>query len=881
MQKINEIPKPGSLYLFAAAIVILAALSFVAAPVRAIADARENELSAEPAQVGDTWSLTLKSYRALPSWWLPEATEEARKIDPPVFDSARFSALASRATIHIRPFFQQGADLIISKSDDPDPVSAGGILTYTIIFTNVGGSVANNVRVTETYDANVTFINADPPPSNPPNIWAFVTLTRDESVAITVTVQVTDSMPTGSELTNQVTIAAPPLEGSTATATTAVTSPALSLKLDAQPDPVEAGSTLIYQIHFENQGNAPATGTAVVLIFDPLLTFDTSDLEPTIEETDYLRWNIGELDASGTSDIDVTMIVTDDVADRHHLESWAWIDSIETGPLPEDRERTHVNAPLLELTKTAVPGTASAGERLTYTLIFSNVGHADSATLAVTDAVPADTDFVSCGPVPCDFSGGIVTWQPGDLVVGGKITAALAVTVDALAEYGTVLVNTARVSEAETGAHAAIAQIETVVSSLPLLQLSISNGDESVKAGDELLYAINYANTGKGRTKDTAIVVTPPSSQLVEQVGCEPPSDCVGIPDQERLVHHIGPLRSGESGVFHLVATVKDPLPAHARSIIASAVISATSPVDPSGDTYAEDEDPIATRPDLVVEADYEDLMPWPGKQVVYALEYSNRGHIGTTGVYIDAIQHPNTKFDKSASTPGWQLVSDGRYRQERGMLGYLDSGELVFVVTLDAPFTSGMTDFDANFAIRDDGLSGLDDKPADNDFNAPLGVPNLVIETVLAQPQVWSGKPGFLWAVVKNIGSGKACGVYNPDGCTPFALDVFLDATVPPPSFPILAFGDCYVFVDPIDPGLKRTAVISFTLDPGLQFQPGFCSATELDEIWLKVDNWDPDEPPRPEEFGLVPESEENDNVFGPFVPRPPVFLPILMHNY
>jgi uncharacterized repeat protein (TIGR01451 family) len=864
MQKILEIQRPRSLYLFAAFLIASVALLIVVAPAHAIVGTREDALVVAPKLDGNTWSPMRESYGALPAWWIPDAAGEAQRADAPAFESV----------------FQQGPDLIISKSAHVDPVSAGGFLTYTIVFTNDSSLVANNVRITETYDTDVAFARANPPPSIGSNIWAFDMLTRGESAEISLTVLVAECLVVGTELSNQVMIGAPALVGSAAVETTAVASmPDLNLTLSGQPEPITPGATLTYLIHYENLGNAPATGTVVRLDYDSDLTLDTSDPEPVNRAVVPLRWDTGVLTCGATGDITTTMIVTDNVVDQSMLRSEAWIDSIETGPVSDDRERTDVNAPVLELTKAAVPSTASAGERLTYTLIFSNVGHADSATLVVTDAVPANTGYADCDPLPCAIGEGVVAWAPGNLVVGGKITATLAVTVDSLAEYGTVLVNTARVSEAETGAYASIAQIETVVLGLPLLQLSVSNGQESVEAGDELLYTINYANTGNGQAKDTTIVVTPPSSQLVEQVGCEPPSNCVWNGGQ--LFYSVGPLRTGDRGFFHMVATVRDPLPAHARSIIASAVISASSPVDPSGDTYAEDEDPIATGPDLHIEAEYEDIMPRPGKQVVYTLEYGNTGHIATTGVYIEAIKHPNTDLDKNASTPGWVRESGGRYRYDLGELDYLDDGEILFAVTLpDAPFTSETTDFDALFVIRDDGLSGQDADPDDNDFYAPLGVPNLVIERALAHSQVWEGQPGILEVVVKNVGSGTACGVSNPGVCTWFALDVFLDATVPPPSFPILAFGDCYAQLAPIDPGVKATVQISFTLNPSLQFDPGYCGATKFDDVWLKVDNWDPDEPPYPESYGLVPESEENDNVFGPFVPLPPVYLPVIVRS-
>src|SRR5205807_9971407 len=52
------------------------------------------------------------------------------------------------------------ADLSVTKSDSPDPVTAGNDLTYTIIVTNGGASDAQGVSLSDTIPANTTFVSA-------------------------------------------------------------------------------------------------------------------------------------------------------------------------------------------------------------------------------------------------------------------------------------------------------------------------------------------------------------------------------------------------------------------------------------------------------------------------------------------------------------------------------------------------------------------------------------------------------------------------------------------------------------------------------------------------------------------------------------------------
>lgn len=54
------------------------------------------------------------------------------------------------------------ADLSVAKSDNPDPVTYGQNVTYTVTVTNSGPSPATNVVLTDTLPASVTFVSVTP-----------------------------------------------------------------------------------------------------------------------------------------------------------------------------------------------------------------------------------------------------------------------------------------------------------------------------------------------------------------------------------------------------------------------------------------------------------------------------------------------------------------------------------------------------------------------------------------------------------------------------------------------------------------------------------------------------------------------------------------------
>jgi hypothetical protein len=58
-----------------------------------------------------------------------------------------------------------------------------------------------------------------------------------------------------------------------------------------------------------------------------------------------------------------------------------------------------------------------------------------------------------------------------------------------------------------------------------------------------------------------------------------------------------------------------------------------------------------------------------------------------------------------------------------------------------------------------------------------------------------------------------------------------------------------------------------------------GFCVAVPIVALWLKTDNWTTvDEQPPVEEYGLVPEFNEWDNLRSVFLPG--TYLPIIIRE-
>jgi uncharacterized repeat protein (TIGR01451 family) len=81
---------------------------------------------------------------------------------------ARLSGLPLLAVAMLLPAsaYAATADLAVDKSDSPDPVTEGKVLTYTIDVSNAGPGAASDVTLTDTLPSHVDFISATPTQGN-------------------------------------------------------------------------------------------------------------------------------------------------------------------------------------------------------------------------------------------------------------------------------------------------------------------------------------------------------------------------------------------------------------------------------------------------------------------------------------------------------------------------------------------------------------------------------------------------------------------------------------------------------------------------------------------------------------------------------------------
>ncbi|HPW56928.1 MAG TPA: lamin tail domain-containing protein [Thermoanaerobaculaceae bacterium] len=164
------------------------------------------------------------------------------------------------------------ADLAIAVSDSPDPVLAGGTLTYTLAVTNNGGASAFDVTVTDTLPAGVTFGTASGTGWTCSQASGVVTCTRPTLAVgpapdITITVTAPSAATT---LSNHAAVACPLPDpesaNNSATEPTTVTA-VTDLRLVASTDKPIAPplGTFTHSAVVTNLGPSTATGVSLAM----------------------------------------------------------------------------------------------------------------------------------------------------------------------------------------------------------------------------------------------------------------------------------------------------------------------------------------------------------------------------------------------------------------------------------------------------------------------------------------------------------------------------------------------------------------------------------------------------------------------------------------
>ena len=348
-------------------------------------------------------------------------------------DSTQRPAVQSNDVTHFVPSF---AILNIEKDDLQTEVEVGEVLTYHIAFTNTGSAPATGVRITDTFPASVV------EPYGPNVGWEacgagcryydFAGTLSDAPQTITFTVQVSQSAQLG-PFTNHVSIGG---EDETIPDTgtdvdTVISQWNVTISKSDGRTTVYSGGYLTYTIDVVN---ADSVGYSVVL---------TEALPAEVRYVGYGWYPVGSntytrsltVSAGGSETLPVFVQVGAGTAEGTVLTNTVTMFGGRYVSFPgggQATDATTVNL-LSDLTvyKSNGVGGVNPGQRITYTIVYTNNGNVAIPGVKITETLPSGLTFVPVGST-CEFTGShpLFVADIGSVSPGQVAQCTLVATVD-------------------------------------------------------------------------------------------------------------------------------------------------------------------------------------------------------------------------------------------------------------------------------------------------------------------------------------------------------------------------------------------------------------------------------------------------------------------
>ncbi len=329
-------------------------------------------------------------------------------------------------------------DLVVAKERGPAVCSPGQVVTYTILYTNVGVLPAVQVRLVDTLPPLLTdVISATSGPATVERAGQVVTWTLpgplgpEAGGAIWITGTVLLTAPDGGVLLNTVSITTTTpeqnLENNTAWVTSTVRRPALHIGKVATPDVVMPGGQLEYTLTVQNEGLGVATG---LIISDavPLHTtyLSCSGGDSCSLEGSTVVWNVASLPPGASIQVTFAVQVSPDTQFGMTVDNQVYRVACEQG---ETAIGQPVSTPIGLLGNISLEpdrsGAGWPGQQVVYTHTLTNNSN---VTQAINLSVASSQGWaVSVSPTVVNLAAGASAPVTVTLLVGSGATAG---TVD-------------------------------------------------------------------------------------------------------------------------------------------------------------------------------------------------------------------------------------------------------------------------------------------------------------------------------------------------------------------------------------------------------------------------------------------------------------------
>ena len=572
-----------------------------------------------------------------------------------------------------------GAQLSVTNVASPNPVVTGNNITYTQVVTNTGTAAATAATFTEATPLNTAFVSITGATgwtcTGFPTVCTNASVAAGSSGTFTVVYKANTGLASGTIITDTATVTATnqAFGANSATATDVVASSSaqadVALSTSATPLTVYPGNNITYLQTVTNNGPGPASAVSFLEAVPTNTTFVSVSAPtgwtctaPAVGGTGNVTCSDPTLALGASANIIVVVNLAPSVTVAS-ITANSSVSSTTSDPNSANNSTT-ITTPVmavcdLAVTNTGTPSPVAAGSHITYTQVVTNTGPSNCSTDTFTEAIPANTTFVSLAPVPagwtCTTTGSISCTNPS-VAPGSTSTFPVVVTVTAGTAAGTIITDTATVatSTSDTNNNNNSATVTIGVAGAGQADLSVTNtaSPNPVSAGSNITYTQTVTNSGPASASTVTFTETLPANTTAVSLSGPAGWTCsVGT-----LTCTIATFAVSTAN-FTFAVTVSTNVTSGSTITQTDSVSSTTSDPNP-GNNSASASVQVADSADLSVTNAASPVPVLAGANITYTQVVTNGGPSTATAARFTESTPPNTTFVQLTPLPsGWSCI--------------------------------------------------------------------------------------------------------------------------------------------------------------------------------------------------------------------------------
>ena len=567
-------------------------------------------------------------------------------------------------------------------SEEPNKeVIAGEKITYTVIVSNYGPSVATNVYLTDLFNAD-ELLNME---YNSNGNWvkynngiALGDIDVNEAVMILFRATVNHSTRGLINNTVKITTDIKDARGNFEANETvkAIDNSTLVINKTSNVDAINPGDLFNYTIVITAEGSSDSLGVILTDKLDQSL-LDAQNAVFYVNGNYVGKWNgsynIGTL-KTGNS-VTVTIEVKALNSANKDIFNKAIVEN-EEGFINESNKTVHVNTVDLAINKTSNKVTYKYLDNVIYTIVVTNHGSDDSFNVTVRDMLPNTLRFISASGNYDPVTG---IWFIGHLAKGQSAT----LTITAQAIFPGIITNDANVTGSGydvnlTNNHdnITITVPDCVILNVNKVAIggviNITGGIKNVVAGEEVIYQVLVSNHGPSTAVNVVLTDNYQTKDLT--VVAYSLDNITWIPYTKGANINLGDMTSGSSILVYFKAMVN----ASTRGIVHNVVNITTDTDDVRGIFSAEEHVNVMANSTLKVDKTAEIKELNPGDTIHYIITVTAGGSSDSLNIVLKDILD-STLLDVNSATYAVDGVNKGVWTGSLS-LGKIATGNSVTV---------------------------------------------------------------------------------------------------------------------------------------------------------------------------------------------------------